>query len=341
MFTPAQIIGQIRQSVLEKRERLADWMQTAPPEERELRLGPAADSVVQSHLYVLEETLQKADDGTLGVCEVCRGHVDTELLEMDYTATICLDHLSPAEARQLESELELAQKVQRSLLPANPPNLATLDIAGFSRPAQLVGGDYFDFFQFADGAQGIAVGDVSGHGISAGLHMAGVQALLRTLIPTNESPREVLTQLDKLIIHNLRFSAFVTMFLASIEPETGTLRYASAGHNPPVLLRGGAAPQWLWPTGPAIGLIEQSEYKEETLALKPGERLMLYTDGVTEAMNEAGEQFGRERLAAAFQNGGDASAKEALQLVRNALSEFTAEESLADDITLVALRVLE
>jgi sigma-B regulation protein RsbU (phosphoserine phosphatase) len=339
MVVPAHVLAQIRQTVLEKRERLADWLRAAPPEEQEMRLGPATSDAVRSHLRVLDETLHKAEAGSLGDCEVCHTPVESELLEMDYTSAVCLTHFSEQELRRLEFELELAQSVQRSLLPAKPPELPALEIAGFSRPAQLVGGDYFDFFQFADGAHGLAIADVSGHGISAGLHMAGMQALLRTLIPTNRSPAEVLAQLDRLIIHNLRFSAFVSLFLAAFDAETSALRYASAGHNPPLLLRSGDAPGWLAPTGPALGLIEGSAFTEETLPLAPGDRLLLYTDGVTEAVNADGKQFGGKRLAAALENGGEASAREMLQLVRDALAAFTTEEALADDVTMVALRV--
>jgi sigma-B regulation protein RsbU (phosphoserine phosphatase) len=341
MVVPAQVIAQIRQTVLEKRERLAEWLGAAPPEEQEIRLGMATSEAVRAHLRVLEETLHKVEAGNLGDCEVCHTPVESELLQMDYTSAVCLTHFSEQELRRLEFELELAGSVQRSLLPAKPPKLPALEIAGFSRPAQLVGGDYFDFFQFTDGAHGLAIADVSGHGISAGLHMAGMQALLRTLIPTNRSPAEVLAQLDRLIIHNLRFSAFVSLFLAAFDAETRMLRYASAGHNPPLLLRPGEAPRWLAPTGPALGLIEDSAFTEETLPLAPGDRLLLYTDGVTEAMNAGRQQFGSRRLAAALENGGEASAKEMLQLVREALATFTTEEALADDVTMVALRVRE
>ncbi len=110
-----------------------------------------------------------------------------------------------------------------------------MELAAFSKPAQMVGGDYFDFFQFRRRRrQGLAIADVAGHGISASLHMASIQTLLRTLIPSSNSPQEVVEHLHRLLVHNMRFDNFVTLFLASYNPETQTLIYSNAGQNPPL-----------------------------------------------------------------------------------------------------------
>ena len=195
---------------------------------------------MHEHLEHVEKCLEKVECGELGVCEVCHEGVDTSLLEMDYTAQVCLEHLSREEISKLELELELAQNVQRSLLPQQLPDSAYLEFSAFSRPAQLIGGDYFDFFQFADGGQGLTIADVAGHGVSAALHMASIQALLRTLIPANSSPLDVLSHIQRLLIHNVNFSNFVTIFLASFDHTTHTLKYTNAGHTPP------AAPASEW-----------------------------------------------------------------------------------------------
>jgi sigma-B regulation protein RsbU (phosphoserine phosphatase) len=262
---------------------------------------------------------------------------------MDYTSSVCLDHFSQAEKHSLEMELELAQTVQRSLLPQQIPETPDLEIAAFSRPAQLIGGDYFDFIPFSDGAQGLAIADVAGHGVSAALHMASIQALLRTLIPISSSPAEVSEHVQRLLIHNVRFSNFVTLFLAAYDPVTHGLKYSNAGHNPPLLLsgegNGRASQQWLRPTGAAIGLVEGMTFGEQSLQVQPGDVLILYTDGVTEAMRPDGEQFGYERLAQAASRWANGSSWELVQGIRQELLDFTRQEAQADDVTLIVCRI--
>jgi sigma-B regulation protein RsbU (phosphoserine phosphatase) len=183
------------------------------------------------------------------------------LLEADYTACVCLDHLSAGEKRQLESELELSQTIQKALLPQRVPAIPGLDLAFFSRPAQILGGDYFDFFQFRDGVPGLAIADVVGHGISASLLMASIQTALRTLVPESDSPSDVLQRVNRFLLHNVHFTTFVTIFLGRFDNGTCTLDYCNAGHNPPLIYRqqetGNNPVSWLQPTGAAIGLVEE------------------------------------------------------------------------------------
>jgi RNA polymerase-binding transcription factor DksA len=155
----AELAEQIRASLIEKRTLVKGWLEKTEPSEKQLQLGPADEQAVQAHLEVIDRSLEKASSEELGICTVCHTDVDAGLLEMDYTASVCLEHYSSQERRILEQELELAQVVQRSLLPQELPEIPKLEIAAFSRPAQLVGGDYFDFFQFRDEAQGLAIAD--------------------------------------------------------------------------------------------------------------------------------------------------------------------------------------
>jgi sigma-B regulation protein RsbU (phosphoserine phosphatase) len=280
----------------------------------------------------------------LGICTVCKGFVGSELLEMDYTASVCLDDLSAEERRGLEIELELAQTVQRSLLPYQVPDTPVLETAAFSRPAQIISGDYFDFFRFQDGAHGLAIGDVAGHGVSASLHMASMQALLRTLIPANVSPHEVVGHVNQLMIHNVRFATFMALFLASFDPSNYTLTYCNAGHTPPLLYRGSKTngrALLLGPTGAAIGLVEDVPFTAETVQLQSGDLLLMCTDGVTEAVNPSDEQFGLERLVQLVQTSGYTSARDLILEIRQALGDFTEGRAPADDITIVACRVVD
>jgi sigma-B regulation protein RsbU (phosphoserine phosphatase) len=341
----SKVLEQVRQSLLEKRDNVTEWLQTTPPGEKQARLGPVDERAVHTHLDVLDTALEKAACGTLGVCTVCHDDIEPGLLEMDYTTCVCIDHLSAEEKRDLESELELAQSVQRSLLPEQVPDVTALEIAAFSRPAQIVSGDYFDFFRFHDGAQGLAIADVAGHGVSASLYMASMQILLRTLVPISESPADVVRQVHQLLIHNIRFTTFVTLFLASFDPSAHRLTYCSAGHNPPLVFRKGESAGdstiWLRPTGPAVGLVEGSEFRAETKLLSPGDILLLYTDGVTEALSLGGEEFGRERLATLVRREWSLSARDLVGAVRQELEEFTGGEPLADDTTVVVCKIAD
>jgi phosphoserine phosphatase RsbU/P len=341
----AELAEQIRASLIQKRTNMKEWLERTEPFEKQLQLGPAGEQAVQAHLEDIDRSLEKADSEELGICIICHGEIEPGLLEMDYTAAVCLEDLSNEEKRGLERELELAQTVQRSLLPQELPDMPYLELAAFSRPAQMVGGDYFDFFQFRDGAQGLAIADVAGHGISASLHMASIQTLLRTLIPSSDSPQEVVEHVHRLLVHNIRFDNFVTLFLASYNPATRLLVYSNAGQNPPLLLRQdkdqGDSACWLWPTGPAVGLIEKPPMNQASIALLPGDILVLYTDGVTEAMNAANEMFGQERLEQAVRRGSDRPVQEIIQGIRQEVTGFTGKEAQEDDITILVGRVLD
>jgi sigma-B regulation protein RsbU (phosphoserine phosphatase) len=340
----AGIFERIRGSLLETRHNLSDWLSRTPSPERDVRLGPASEGAMYAHLQVLDTSLEKVADQTLGVCTVCHEYVDPELLEMDYTACVCLDHFSEQEKRQLESELELSQVVQRGFLPQVIPDIPGLELAAFSRPAQILGGDYFDFLRFRDGGYGLAIADVAGHGISASMLMASVQTALRSLAPVSDLPIEVLGPINRIFVHNIHFNTFVTLFLAHFDPATRRLTYANAGHNPPLVYcpkpNGREAITWLRPTGAAVGLVEEAQFRSETLTLAPGDVLLLYTDGVTESRNPGQEQFGEHRLAELVQEGAGLPANELVRGLRQAMQDFSAGQPLDDDTTIVACKAV-
>jgi sigma-B regulation protein RsbU (phosphoserine phosphatase) len=332
-----------RGSLLEQRQNLLDWLQHTPAWKKQISLGPADEQAMQAHLQVLDTAIAKTEDQTLGLCVVCHDYIETSRLEMDYTACVCLDHLSEEEKDRLEDELELSQKIQQALLPQQTPDIPGVELAAFSRPAHYVGGDYFDFFSFRDQAHGLAIGDVAGKGMSASLLMASLQASLRTLAPEHGSPAEVAQRLNSLFVHNIHLTTFVTLFLGRLDPRTRTLTYCNAGHNPPLLYRAqtnGREPlTWLRPTGAAIGLIEEAQFTAETITLLPGDVLLFYTDGVTEAENPQEEQFGSERLAEVVQQEADLSAAELIRELRYRLQEFANGQPLADDTTIVVCKI--
>ena len=206
-----------------------------------------------------------------------------------------------------------------------------------------MGGDYFDFIDFSNGLHGLAIADVAGHGISASLHMAGIQALLRTLVPVNTSPAEVMRQLHKLFIHNIRFETFVTFFIGAFDSSTKTLTFCNAGQQPPLVLlktNGKKDPaEMLWPTGAAIGLVEEAEFAEKTFELQEEDLLVLYTDGVTEAVNLQNQEFGRERLAMLSREVNNTPVKAIVQRIRRGIEEFSEGKPIADDTTIVICKI--
>jgi len=339
----ALLLERMRKGLLQKKNNLTEWLHATPLDKKQVLLGPLTEQSVRTRLDVIDDTISKADTKTLGKCEICHEDVEPELLEVDYTACVCIEHLSKEERHQLESELELAQDVQKMLLPQEAPDIPGLEIAAFSRPAQIVGGDYFDFVDFSNGLHGLAIADVAGHGVSASLHMASIQALLRTLVPISKSPAEVMRQIHKLFIHNIRFETFVTFFIGAFDSLTKTLTFSNAGHQPALVFRKNnsnkEAVEMLWPTGAAIGLIEEAEFAEKTIELHEEDLLVLYTDGVTEAVNLQYQEFGRERLIKLSEQVNNASAKQVVQEIRQGLEEFSEGKPLADDTTIVICKI--
>jgi sigma-B regulation protein RsbU (phosphoserine phosphatase) len=335
------VINLIREGLLGKRENLKQWQVETLEPRKQLELGFADESFVQAEVELIDASLEKIDEGVFGMCEVCHDPVDAELLQMDFTATVCLGHYTEDQLRQLESELELSQIVQRALLPQQVPSISGYDIAAFSRPAQIVTGDYFDFLNFEDGTHGLVLADVSGHGVSAGMLMSSLQTVFHTLAPETDSPVDVLKRINRLYIHNINFTTFVTIFFARLDPQTQVLSYASAGHNPPLLYRGSTkGVTWLKPTGAAIGLMEDYRQRLESVELTHGDILLLYTDGIVEALGPLGnEQFGYERLVEVIQQNQDLPASELTQKIRQLLNDFTQGKLLADDVTLILCKV--
>jgi phosphoserine phosphatase RsbU/P len=334
-----KIYVDIQKGLEEKKANLYHWVESTPEEKRRIQLGPSDESAVEEYLQVINTSLEKIEEETLGICDVCHELVDDEVLQVDYTAAVCLGHYSEEELRQLENELELSQVVQRSLLPQQVPSIDGLNIAAFSRPAQIVSGDYFDFVKFKDAAHGFVIADVSGHGVSAGMQMTSLQMAFQMLVPEMNSPLDVLKRINELIIHNMNFTTFVTIFFGKFDHQRRTLTYANAGHNSAYLYHTASEEEtWLYPTGPAIGLIEGFPTVAAEVKLGKGDILLLYTDGVTEAENPQGKQLGEEGLADIIRRNSDVTAEQLIQKILLALKDFTNGSPLADDVTLVVCK---
>jgi sigma-B regulation protein RsbU (phosphoserine phosphatase) len=253
-----------------------------------------------------------------------------------------LAHSLAAEAAQRERvnrEMEIAREVQERLFPQEMPNIVGASVAGACRAALGVGGDYYDVFSLEDGRLGLAIGDVSGKGISAALLMASLRASLRGV--TLDNPRNFALLMHKVNVLVYEASAsnrYATFFFAAYDPRTRRLECVNAGHNPPVLLRNGQVIR-LEAGGPVVGLLPLAPYLEQALTLEPGDLLLLYTDGISEAMTHADEEWGEDRMIAAASEVRSKNAAEVLHALFAACDKFTAGAPQHDDMTMLILKL--
>jgi RNA polymerase-binding transcription factor DksA len=336
------IVPRIQESLIEKRQNIEQWLEASSVDEKETCLTCATEQDVHTHLDVIGNTMLKTELDTFGVCEVCQGGIESSVLEVDYTTAICLSCLSDDERHQLETELELSQTVQRALMPQESPAIPGMEVAAFSRPTQIVSGDYFDFIPLEDGSYGLTIADAMGHGIAASMFIASLQATLHTLLPESQSPTAVLERINRFYLHNVNYTTFVTMFLGIFNPRTRLLTYFNAGHHPPMLVRSGSHEvTWLPPNGAAIGIIEDYKIEPSQVQLGPGDVLVLYTDGITEAIDAYSKEFGHERLGELALKYADSPIGEIISMLRQELAEFTDSRPPVDDITLVVCKVTD
>lgn len=244
---------------------------------------------------------------------------------------------------RLRRELELAHQVQATLLPRKMPEVEGLDVAGMCLAAQEVGGDYYDFVKLSPTRLAIVVGDVSGKGIQAAFYMTLAKGFVQTLSRIIDSPAEVLRRLNALFYENAPRGMFISMIYGVIDLETRTFTFARAGHNPVILKRSPSREaEFVLPAGLAIGLVNGSRFdetlEETTITLRPDDVLVFYTDGFSEAMNEAREQYGDERLASQVGTFGRYAATEILRAVSEDVRRFVDTADRHDDMTMVVAK---
>jgi len=233
--------------------------------------------------------------------------------------------------REMSREAYEARKIQQALLPRSSPYIPGFAISGLSTPAGAVGGDWYDFIPFEDGRWGLVLADVSGKGTAAALLMSATRGMLRSLA-TACCPSEVLAKLNPLLVNDFPSGRFVTMLYAILDPTERTLRFASAGHLRPLLIEDSEARFLETERGLPLG-IGLGEYSEAEIHLSQGSRLLFYSDGITEATNPEGEEYGAERLEKHFRRS-DASAESILEDVRT----FADGEGLHDDATVILVK---
>lgn len=239
--------------------------------------------------------------------------------------------------RQMEEELRVARTIQEGLGPKSVPVVAGVDLFGFTTPAREVGGDYYDWIPLPGGRIGCVVADVSGKGMPAALLMAQLQGAFKAQAQQGKSPDEVMTAVNQFLSITMEPARFVTLFYAIIDPGTKSLTYANAGHNPAFVWRKGGNFEWVGEGGLMLSPVSINPYKSHVTAFGPGDGIVIYTDGITEAEASDGSQWEEPRLERAIMDGPRECAQVVAERIKAAVLAFVAGNEQSDDMTLAVL----
>ncbi|PWT94286.1 MAG: hypothetical protein C5B55_02945 [Blastocatellia bacterium] len=257
-------------------------------------------------------------------------------------AAIRVENTRLIEARldreRLERELALASEIQQRFQPTAPPQVNGYELQGISFPCYEIGGDYYDFIQREDGRLVIALGDVSGKGTAAALLMSSLHAAVHAQSGSHDSLVATISAVNRYLAENIPANRFVTLFYAELDPQSGALAFLNAGHNPPLIVHSAGTVEQLASGGLPLGIKPDADYREGRTMLQPGDVLVIYSDGVTEAVSPSGEEFGPTRLYEVVSRNIDASAAGIRDRIESSLTKFSQGTSAADDITLVIVK---
>jgi serine phosphatase RsbU (regulator of sigma subunit) len=241
---------------------------------------------------------------------------------------------------RLERELQVASEIQQRFQPASAPIVAGYELQGISFPCYEIGGDYYDFIQREDGRLIVALGDVSGKGPAAALLMSSLHAAVHAHSDTHNSLAKTIGAVNRYLVDSTPANRFVTLFYAELDPKDGSLAFLNAGHNPPLIVHAGGTMEQLAAGGLPLGIMSNADFREGKTKLHPGDVLVIYSDGVSEAVNPKGEEFGPTRLYETVSRNLDASAAGIRDRIESALTKFCQGTPAADDITLVICKRL-
>jgi serine phosphatase RsbU (regulator of sigma subunit)/pSer/pThr/pTyr-binding forkhead associated (FHA) protein len=309
-------------------------------------------SIVQNKVRSMIAVPLQTNDRVIGLI-----YVDTPDLIREFTredlglltvmanvAAIRIEHarLSEIEAveRAMAKELEQAAHIQMGLLPSKSPEVRGMDIAGGTLPCRTVGGDYYDYLPFPDGRIGVLIGDVAGKGMPASLLMSSLQARVKVLFEDGDDLAQKINRLNKHTAASCPDNRFITFFMTIVDPATGELVYTNAGHNPPLLVRKNGTVEQLQGGGIILGILGIAKYQDFRIRMDPGDTLVLYSDGVTEAVNPSDVDFGEDRLGELTAALRGRPASEVVAKIQSEVAKFAAGAPQADDITVVVMRRL-
>lgn len=290
----------------------------------------------------------------LGVAAVVKKHEEGSFSENDFQVFKSIAeqssfamgnamiHQELTEKRKLDDELRTAREVQNILLPSEEPSIKGYRVCGSNTPARMISGDYFDYMELPDGKWGVVIADVTGKGVPAGLLMTMCRSLLRLTSLTSHSPSEALAQVNRNLFPDVREDMFVSLVCLTIDDADGHIRLARAGHDAPLMFRGESGTiETIKPPGVALGIDEGDVFERVTkdldLRMESGDCLLLYTDGVCEAVDTDENEFGAERLQKEFLKSAPLGAEAVVQSIKKAVSEFSGDQPQMDDITMIAV----
>lgn len=325
-----------RDILIEREHNLRDWINSrangSEDNERKVRLL----------LEQIKDAFVRIENGNYGTCTVCKGEVELHRLEVQPVTQVCLDCLNEKEQELLEEELLLASKVHRALLPQAIERIEGFEVAVKSAAARTVGGDYYDFLRSNAGETvRIVIADVMGKGIPAGMVMSNLQSALRILSEETKSTALLITRLNRWLTRNIPVTKFISLACVELTPDTKSdnrLVYSNAGHCPLILMRKDGSVNLLQPTGGVLGVNEEFNYEERHLVFSTGDLLVLYTDGVTEALDKRGEMFGEERLTDFIRNHSKGSLDALVSDLVSEIQLFSEKPVIDDDFAVIAIR---
>jgi sigma-B regulation protein RsbU (phosphoserine phosphatase) len=286
----------------------------------------------------VDAALERFDAGSYGVCQACHESIEEDRLAADPLVNVCLACLTEDQARALEKDLELAARIQTGLLPASHTSFAGWEIHHRYEPAGPVSGDYCDLVEPRNDPDSryFLFGDVSGKGVAASILMSHLQALFRSLISLGLPLDELLERANRLFCESTLASSFATLVVGRLH-RSGVVELVNAGHCRPLLVRNGEA-MALPAADLPFGLFSRGSFELQRLELAADDLLLLYTDGLSEACNETGEEYGEERIRSAVACARGLSAEEATRVCFEDVRTFRNGKLRADDLTLMAIR---
>lgn len=246
-----------------------------------------------------------------------------------------------AKEQKLEADFAMARDMQKSMLPAPLPGLEGFDVASHYKPAESLGGDYYDFIWLGNSALALAIGDVSGKGVAAAMSMAATRSALRFAARVNTSPSQVLYHVNRRLYRDIKKRTYVTLFYGVLDLDSRTCRWSNAGHFPPILLRRDGTTEELAKGGTVLALFDRTRYASSQTRFRPGDLVCFYTDGVTEAQNPAGEEFGKDRLLALLKDKASGPAREIVRALTSEIRKFARGAAQHDDLTIFILKARE
>jgi sigma-B regulation protein RsbU (phosphoserine phosphatase) len=311
--------------------------------DRRQRLESIASNVASARdvvrlLKEVDSALERMNDGTYGLCESCHDTIEKDRLAADPLVRFCLDHLSEAERDALQKDLDLASQVQAALLPRNNLRIGNWEVGYHYRAAGAVSGDYCDVADASGGTDGFffLLGDVSGKGVASSLLMSHLHAIFRTLLALNLPLGQMMARANRVFCESTLPTSFATL-VCGRATSSGEVEIANAGHCPPLVLHSAPGTK-LQATGLPLGMFCDAAYSVERIHLEPRQSLFLYTDGLTEAQNASGEEYGTARLGRFLRGCRDLRPGAMAESCLESLAAFLGGAPQSDDVTVMVVQ---